>query len=405
MKKNLLLILMFSFLINGCSSLKRLKTVTQGNIIQQNYIKEIPFEFIDNQIIIQVEINGKFFPFAFDTGNDLTSIDLTLLEEVDYNSNKVNHEITDASKKTRINEYISIKKLKIGDIEFENIGAQTTDFSHFKQINACNHYVGLIGSNLMRKAKWQIDYQSKKIKITDDIKKLNVSKGATKFKTNSGNYGSADIKILLNGFEDEYTFDTGSSSFISADKLLFDKINSKKKIQYTTRTGINSFTAHGFTTGTNYKSIINSIKLENIELTDQIVDFEKGQSKLLGNEFLKHYLVTLDWDEEYFYLDKKLDFEKPEINQYQVVFYPNYLTNKIQIYGYWNDNKLDKTIELGSEIISLNGIDISNLKTSELCEFWYNRKEEFMKKTISAKVLNKGKIKNVQLKIKQLLPK
>ena len=397
--------MMFSFLINGCSSLKRLKTVTQGNIIQQNYIKEIPFEFIDNQIIIQVEINGKFFPFAFDTGNDLTSIDLTLLEEVDYNSNKVNHEITDASKKTRINEYISIKKLKIGDIEFENIGAQTTDFSHFKQINACNHYVGLIGSNLMRKAKWQIDYQSKKIKITDDIKKLNVSKGATKFKTNSGNYGSADIKILLNGFEDEYTFDTGSSSFISADKLLFDKINSKKKIQYTTRTGINSFTAHGFTTGTNYKSIINSIKLENIELTDQIVDFEKGQSKLLGNEFLKHYLVTLDWDEEYFYLDKKLDFEKPEINQYQVVFYPNYLTNKIQIYGYWNDNKLDKTIELGSEIISLNGIDISNLKTSELCEFWYNRKEEFMKKTISAKVLNKGKIKNVQLKIKQLLPK
>lgn len=405
MKKNLLLILIFPFLINGCSSLKRLKTVTQGKVVQQNYIKEIPFEFIDNQIILQVEINGKFYPFIFDTGNDLTSIDLTLLEEVDYNSNKVNNEITDAAKKTRINEYISIKKLKIGEIEFENIGAQTTDFSHFKQINACNHYVGLIGSNLMRKAKWQIDYQTKTIKITDDIKKLNVNKSATKFKTNSGNYGGADIKILLNGFEDEYTFDTGSSSFISADKLLFDKINSKKKIQHTTRTGINSFTAHGFTTGTNYKSIINNIKLENIELSDQIVDFEKGQSKLLGNEFLKHYLVTLDWNEEYFYLEKKLDFEKPKINQYQVVLYPNYLTNKIQIYGYWNDNKLEETVELGSEIISLNDIDVSNLKTSELCDFWYNRKEEFMKNTINAKILNKGKIKNVQLKIKQLLPK
>ena len=116
-------------------------------------------------------------------------------------------------------------------------------------------------------------------------------------------------------------------------------------------------------------------------------------------------MVTLDWNEEYFYLEKKLDFEKPKINQYQVVLYPNYLTNKIQIYGYWNDNKLEETVELGSEIISLNDIDVSNLKTSELCDFWYNRKEEFMKNTINAKILNKGKIKNVQLKIKQLLPK
>lgn len=405
MKKNLLIILILSFLINGCSSLKRLKTVTQGNVIQQNYLEEIPFKFIDNQIIIEVEINNKLYPFVFDTGNDLTSIDLTLLEQIDYNSNKVTNEITDASKKTRVNEYVSIENLKIGDVEFENIGAQTSDFSHFKQINACNHYVGLIGSNLMRKAKWQIDYQNKTLKITDNIKELSIHKDATSFKTNSGNYGSADIKILLNGIEDNYTFDTGASSFISANKILFDKVNSKKQIQYTTRTGINSFTAHGFTTGTNYKSLIDNIKLKDIELTNQIVNFEKDKSNILGNDFLKHYLVTLDWKEEFFYLEKRTDFEKAEINQYELIFYPNYLKNKIEVYGYWNDNKLEKTVALGSEILSLNGIDVSNFNTSELCDFWYNSKEVFMTETIKAIILDEGETKNTQLNRKQLLPK
>ncbi|MDT0651850.1 retropepsin-like aspartic protease, partial [Autumnicola edwardsiae] len=370
MKKYGLLILLFSFSINGCTSLKRLKTVTQGIIVQQNYIEEIPFKFIDGQIYVQVEINDKFYPFIFDTGNDLTSIDLSLIDEIDFSSNSVNNKITDASNISRINDYLSLKKLSIGGIEFENIGAQTTDFSHYKQVNACKPFVGIIGNNLMRKAKWEINYQDETLKITDNIKKLNIPEDASKFKTDSGNYGSADIKIAINGFKDKYTIDTGFSGFMCAGMNLFEKIILKDNIRYTSRTGINSISAHGFTKTTNYKVRIKNIELGSTEISDQIVDFETGQSKLLGNEFLKHFIIRIEWDEELIYLEKKIKLEKPEINTHQVIFHPNYLTNKIEIYGYWDDNALEKSIELGSEFLSINGIDVSNFNTSELCGFW-----------------------------------
>ena len=404
MKKNVLLILFLPLLLNGCSSLKRLKTVTQGNTVQRDYIEEIPFEFIDNQIILQVEINDNFYPFIFDTGNDLTSIDLSLLDQIDYKSNNVNYTISDASNIARTNEYLSINKLSIGGIEFKNIGAQTTDFSHFKQVNACNHYVGIIGSNLMRKAKWEIDYQNKILKITDNIENFIIPEDAITFKTNSGNYGSADIKISINEIEGKFTFDTGYSGFIHAGMELFDRINATKKINYKKRTGINSMNAHGFTTSTIYKSRIEKIEVGNIKLSAQIVDFEDNRSKLLGNAFFKHFLITLDWENEIIYLQKRINFEKPEINTYQLIFYPNYSTNKIETYAYWSDYDLETPIELNSTFLSLNGIDVSNFETSELCDFWYNKKSNFMTSTINAKILDNGEIKQIQLNRKELLP-
>ncbi|MFB9053602.1 retroviral-like aspartic protease family protein [Formosa undariae] len=402
MKKTFLLILIISTLIISCSSLKRLKTVTQGEVEQENYIEEIPFRYVKKQIVLEITINKKKYDFIFDTGNDLTLIDNSIINDINYKSNNVVGEISDANGIISKSKYLSIDNLMIGKINFLNIGAYTSDLSHLYQVLGRDTYVGIIGSNLMRKAKWQIDYKNKVIRVSDNIDNFNISNNAHLFKTKSGKYGDAEIKIELNGTEELYTFDTGFNGNISADLSLFNKINSNKNIPYITTTGINSIGANGITKSTKYSALLSVNLLNNIRLSNQIVTFKENESNILGNQFLEKFTITLDWANEVFYLDQNIQFKEDVLSEYQVFFHPNYVENKIILYSYENNYLLDKPIELGTQIIAINGVNVSNFKTQELYDYWANKN---LTKNIEIQIEEKGLKRKIILTEKQLLPK
>ena len=62
-KKLTLLILATSFILS-CGPLKKLRTVIQGKVDKTNFIEEIPFEYYNGQIFIDVEISKKKYKFS-----------------------------------------------------------------------------------------------------------------------------------------------------------------------------------------------------------------------------------------------------------------------------------------------------------------------------------------------------
>jgi len=95
---------------------------------------------------------------------------------------------------------------------------------------------------------------------------------------------------------------------------------------------------------------------------------EKDISSLIGNDFLEHFLVTINWADNVIYLDSlsKLDFDNQIYNG--LTFKPNFKTSKIEVNGISTKSKLD--VKVGAELTAVNGIDISNLSLNDLCEFW-----------------------------------
>src|SRR4051794_32050035 len=52
----------------GCSSIRIAKMVKRGNIRQENFKIEVPFEMRLGLLVLKVEIHGKTYDFILDTG-------------------------------------------------------------------------------------------------------------------------------------------------------------------------------------------------------------------------------------------------------------------------------------------------------------------------------------------------
>lgn len=403
-KKHIILFFLVIIVV-GCTPLKRLKTVTQGNVESKNYYEEIPFTYYNGEIIIEVEISSVKYHFVFDTGADLTQIDDDLRNQIEHKSNKVSNTITDANNTKQKSEYIAIENIKIGTINFSNTGAFVSDLSHFDEMFGCLEFDGIIGSNLMRKSNWQIDYDQKVLRFTDEISKLSTNEVVFAFKTHSGKYGPPKINLEINGQKEKFTFDTGYSGSITSNLSFFKLLNSNEKLA-TTSYNYSNFSAYGKTIVKANSAYIPKVQIDDLKLHNKLINFKENGSNLIGNAFFQNYLVTLDWKNERVYLAPRHEMEDEVLKSFEVLFAPDYTDNSIRINSTWDDHQLKEKIEIGSKISTINSINVSNFNKQELCEYWNTEKKTiFNNDTIEIEVIQNGRAEKIVLTKKQLLPK
>lgn len=405
MKKINIVLIIATIILVGCTPLKRLKTVTQGNVESENYYEEIPFEYYNGEIIIEVEISAKKYYFVFDTGADLTQIDDDLLHQIAYKSNKVTNTITDANNTKKKSEYITVENIQIGTINFAQTGAFVADLSHFSEMFGCLEFDGIIGSNLMRKSNWQIDYDQKVIRFTDEISKLSSNQVAFAFKTHSGKYGPIQINLEINGQKEKFTFDTGYTGSFTSNLSFLKLLNSDRKMATTAYT-FSNLSAYGKTIVKASSAYIPKLQMEDLKLYNKLINFKENGSNLIGNAFFQNYLVTLDWKNERVYLVPKHEIEDDALKSFEVLFSPDYTDNSIRINSTWDDHQLKEKIEIGSKIITINTVTVSNFNKQELCDYWNTTKKTiFNNDTIEIEVFQNGMAQKIVLTKKQLLPK
>ena len=378
--KHLLVILLLIFISVNAKSQKIVQLAKNGTVLQSNYSSKIPFRYEKKHIFIDVTINGNTYNFLFDTGFDISAIDLNYLQSIDYKK-VIKKKVSGSSFKKHKVQFIEISTLSISDIDFNKTGASIIDLSFINNDYPCSEkpIAGVIGANLLRKANWQIDYENKTILFSDDFSKFNISAKAFKFDLISKSWGSPLVNVKINGIDKKFTLDTGSSGKITSGTEFKKELNSdSNEVKYLSI--IKKNRAGNEQTYTNYYALVEQINIGNLYLQEEIISLEKGVSSLIGNELFENFKISIDWKNNLFLLDPIGEINKEKKTYYEILLKPNYTTNKIEINGFFDNSSLnEKKYKVGTGILTINGINVSDFSTQMLCEFWRNKWREIKK--------------------------
>jgi hypothetical protein len=401
---NLRIIFAIVFIAQSCSAIKVSKLRTGGAVKDASFMEEIPLRYVNDLILIDVFINGKAYNFLFDTGAELSVIGDHVKKEIDYSS-ITSAAVETSSMTSKRQEFVELGDLIIGTVSFERTGAVIMDISHFNNYFGCQPIDGILGNNLMRKAAWQIDYENRKIVLCDNSSKLNVSKDAIKINLDDADTRNVYLDLTIDGVSSNFTFDTGYNGSIKSDSTMFNKLKAvKSDLKYISQEGLFTTDVNGKVMGRTYKALGEEIQMEGgLSMSNQIVNFGGSSSSLIGNKVFDDYLLTLDWRNNALFLDQQKDLAPAEETYFEFHFSPNFQSLKIEIVNIVDEEFAMTPISLDTEILAINGVDVSNFSLEELCAYWY---EEGLKlrdlDKISMVVMDEDGKREIQLNRKVL---
>lgn len=403
---NLLLILVIAAVAQSCALYKIPKLAKQGEVVQTNYVQKIAFDYGHGLPFVEVTIKGKHYNFLFDTGAELSVIAKHIAGDIDYKlitSAKVN--ATNESD-ARL-EFIEVPSITLANVDFEHTGAIIADLSHFDQYFGCKPIDGIIGSNLMRKATWQIDYKAREITITDSVERFVVSEKASVITMNAGKMRSVYLDVTIDSVSSRFIFDTGFNGKIKADSSFFNALKAKSKgLEFVTQSGLVVTDLNGKITGQTFMVIAKDIDVQGVEISDQMISLTGINKALVGNEFFENYTLTIDWQHDKLFLDPINEIKPDTLEAFEFSFSPNFISNKIEIIHFQDDYPLAEKVSADAEIMKINDRDVSNFTLEELCSYWSNEGEKLDElKTINLVLRDQGLTKNIQLTKKVLMPK
>lgn len=185
------------------------------------------FNYDDGYIIFEeIDLNNKRISgnFLFDSGAQLTVIDISLLDSFKYKDNGFITSV-DFHGNKKIVRKIYVNSIKIGDINFYGVDAYVMDLSKYQ----CYDFKGIIGFNLIKRANWNIDFLNKKITTTSIGQSINiVNANSIPFKIKDQSI-HANVKIENKTFET--ILDTGAKNEINLTLKDFEKLTNKKYLK------------------------------------------------------------------------------------------------------------------------------------------------------------------------------
>ena len=135
----------------------------------------IPFKILDiggegYHLLLKVYINKKVASLIIDTGASKTVFDKTRIEKFVKERTFEKHEALSSGLGTNTmqSEQVTIKKMKIGELEVENYMTVLLDLSHvnqsYEQVGQ-KPVDGVLGSDILLKYNAVIDYEKKILKF------------------------------------------------------------------------------------------------------------------------------------------------------------------------------------------------------------------------------------------------
>lgn len=326
--------------------LRWINTVETDN---KDFYYEIPFEYRNDHIIIKVKIGNEFYDYVFDTGgyNDITNEIQKknkfqiLSKQIVGGTNRLKSEVN----------VVRVDSLKIGELVFKNIAALQMNFENVPSM--CGINGALIGASIIKNFSWRIDYQNKKIIVTDDFSKLPILPNTVKVSVSFNERLMPYIEAKLNGKSDKYMFDLGSASLFSLTEKTANKYQRKELIEI----------FGGVIEGGNgiVKIPVNIFKADKFEIGDAVQYTNKpviytklSNENLIGNPIIKNFIVTLNFKEGELYLSSMQD-DKTRDGWSSFGLNIEYNTGRFIITTIFNGLPAQKAgLNVGDEILTIN---------------------------------------------------
>ncbi|PKH50023.1 hypothetical protein CXF68_04575 [Tenacibaculum sp. Bg11-29] len=366
--KKVLYLVFLLIVLSSCAGAKIRKILKVGEVAQKNYKVTFPFEYTKTgHILIKATIKGEIYDFILDTGaTNIISNELAeKLKVVTIGSSK----ISDINEKSTSLAYVKLDDIAIGGINFKGTIGSILDLK--KGDLACLEVDGLIGSNLMRHAVWDFDFQNKMITITDNEKTLNIPSNYSESKIFVGD--AYQVSIITKVNEERVlnnVIDLGNPGCTKLRYKVFKEQKESKRIKkYIKGSGGSGFGAFGrsIEKRNSYLARINKFRIGDYFINNAIVSVEDENTNI-GLGFLKNYRVIFNWKTKKFKMIKQRNKDKGNIITFG--FKSTFEKNKLYIDYLYDNIKASKILKYRDQILSINNKDYSYVSDSQWCEIF-----------------------------------
>lgn len=401
MKQNILMLFVLVVLVS-CSSLKKIQLMKSGEVSNSNFMERISFDYGAKLPIVEATINGHKGRFLFDTGApNVLSKEFSQklnLKKLAYGS------VGDSGGNVLNNQaFIQIETITLGKVTFKNTGAIIQDLGT-SQAMKCLNIDGIIGANLMRNAFWRIDYQNKKIEITDDLNRFELTNEYSTINFKTKTQGTPLIDLDIDGIKvKNLTFDTGSNGQMSIPTSALQALQKTKTVSSTYSIGSTTYGVGGKAKNdTLFYGIIDTIKIGNLNLEKKIIKFST-HSDNIGNKYFENYNVVLDWKNEKIYMKELQNYQHDFLIDFG--FGIDWQDNGIYIGSIYTNSDATNNLQIGDKILKINNQEFTNLSNDTICTTFKNNDWDYEKQdSIIITVMRNDKTHEFKLNKKQLLP-
>src|SRR5262245_34784302 len=190
-----------------------------GSFAQQKdqpQVIEVPFEFVRNEIIVQVTVNGKGpFNMMLDTGTDPSAVDLTTARELGLKLSSAGGPVSGGGTDKNLAYATKLPLVEAGGLTVKNVLALAIDLSKVgERLGKPLH--GVLGHSLLNGRIVQIDYANRVVRFYSQSpfsKASNTSKRTVLSFHYDDNVLIDDV--FVNGKKMTGNLDTGSSGSFS----------------------------------------------------------------------------------------------------------------------------------------------------------------------------------------------
>jgi predicted aspartyl protease len=266
-------------------------------------IAEVPFEFVRNQIVVQVKMAGRGpFNMLFDTDTDPSAIDLATARELELKLGTKGYPATGGGTEVNLVYAVNIPRVELGGVIAKEISAAAIDLTKLSaKLGKPIH--GVLGYSFLKDRIFQIDYPASTIRFFAESPYPGLQ-----YQPNTVNITVVPFRyddnvlidaVFVNGQKMRATLDTGGSNTFAltpeAVKTLGleeDVSNAKSEVsagyngQYETKSGT-----------------LKSVRIGKLFVDSAPVSFwpagsghdNKKYQLSIGNGFLKDFLLTFDF--------------------------------------------------------------------------------------------------------------
>lgn len=273
---------------------------------------EIPFDFVRNEILVQVKVNGKGpFNMMLDTGTDPSAIDLATAKELGLKLSSAGGPVSGGGTDRNLAYETKLPLVEAGGLRAKNLSAVALDLSKVgERLGRPLH--GVLGHSLLNGRVVQIDYANHVVRFysqspfTKADKKANTAKRTVLSFRYDDNVLIDDV--FVNGKKMVGNFDTGSSGSFHLTPAavsylgLEDEVN---RAPVSTSVGYNNVSE-------NREGKLSNVTIGGVSVDQpSVIFFGKGNGRdkkpwgmNIGNLFLKDFVVTIDYRSKLITLEK-----------------------------------------------------------------------------------------------------
>ncbi len=303
----------FAHLITSVLIISIAGTCLLASADDKQQVIEVPFDFYRNEIIVHVKVNGKGpFNMMLDTGTDPSAIDIATAKELGLKLDPIAGKAAGGGTSTTLFYETKLPLVELGDVTAKNLDAGAIDLRKISErLKQPLH--GVLGHSLLNGRIVQIDYPNRRLRFYSRplFSKTDIQSNSSKRTTLSFQYHDNVIidDVFVNGRKMLGSLDTGSDGTFKltpAAVSLLGMDDEVSRAPVSESVGYNDLSVNR--KGTVDKVIIGGITIEK----PSVIFFGKGTGRdkkpwgvNIGNEFLKDFVVTID------YRSKLIRFERP----------------------------------------------------------------------------------------------